>query len=148
MLLGFGCNTATEVMMEQAAGGKADVEVKGDVVSVTTEEGSAEWGANTLPDNWPSDVPVYAGATVQFSGSATPTQGNQGVSVMLQTNDTAPKVLDFYKNELTAQGWKIEGSYQAGQSATLAASKDTRNVGVTIVANGETTAITVGVVTK
>lgn len=152
MLLGLGCKSpsqmATEKMIEAAAGGKANVDVNGNTIKVETKEGTAEFGGNKLPDNWASDAPVYPGATIQFSGAANPENGKAGTMVMLQTKDSGTTVLEYYKKELESQGWKINGTYQAGASATLAATKDNRTIGITIAASGEQTMITVGVSTK
>lgn len=132
--------------MEAASGGKADVDVSGNVVKVKTADGEATWGDTKLPDNWPSDAPVYAGAKVMYSGSNNLTNGQAGSMVMMQTTDSADTVAAYYKKELASQGWKIEGNFSGGGTTSIMASKDKRALVVSVAAaDGQTTvSITVG----
>lgn len=57
-------------------------------------------GNAKLPDGFPSDVPVYKPADTVLS-----LKTKDGYNVTLATEDSATKVLDFYKTELAKNGW-------------------------------------------
>ena len=139
---------AVEKAMEQASGGKAKVDLDNGKVTVSTDEGTAEWGGNKLPDNWPSDAPIYPNSQVQFSGASNQND-NSNSTVVLQTSDSGEKVLAYYKQELVAKGWKIESTYEMSDAAMLGATKDKSSISVTIGSGGDQkTSITVSVGTK
>jgi hypothetical protein len=94
--------------------------------------GTVTVGGNALPANWPSDVPTYANATIQYAGSSNPQTGEKGSAVVFMTSDSAQKVVDFYKQALASKGWVVEQAATIGASTVLAANKDTRTVGVYI----------------
>lgn len=56
-----------------------------------------------LPTGFPSDMPIYPNAKITFS---TTESGQQVVN--LTTEDSGQKVVDYYKTELPAKGWKID----------------------------------------
>lgn len=66
----------------------------------------------SLPDGFPSDVPIYDPSTTVY---ATKTD-DKHYSVALKTADATDKVLAFYSDELTKQGWTSthESSYTGG----------------------------------
>ena len=152
MLLGLGCKSPsqmiTEKVLETASGGKAKVDLSGNTVKVETKEGTSEWGGTKLPDNWPSDAPVYPGASVQFSSSSNSKDGQPSAMVMFQTKEAGPNVYEFYKKELVAQGWTVEQDIQSGDGAMVTATKDTRALSVTVATGDGQTDITVVLASK
>lgn len=59
-----GCSqiaeSATEKLIEQAAGGSVNVDLEGDGVTIQGEDGGMAMGGNLdLPDNWPAEVPTF-----------------------------------------------------------------------------------------
>ena len=92
----------------------------------SNDDGTVTVGGNTLPENWPSDAPTYANATIQYSGSSNPQTGEKGLAVVLMTSDGAQKVVDFYKRELASKGWTVDQTATMGASTALSAQKDTR----------------------
>ena len=111
-----------------------------------TDEGEVTVGTNKLPDNWPSDAPKYPNATIQYSGSSNPQTGEEGAAVMFTTSDKVQAVVDFYKRDLTSNGWVIEQTANVGGSTVLSAKKDTRTFGVYIVDAGDgQVSVTVGI---
>ncbi|MDP1688736.1 MAG: hypothetical protein Q8L47_01220 [bacterium] len=99
----------------------------------TTKDGSVTVGKNTYPDNWPSDAPKYGNAQIQFSGSTNPESGDEGAVVTFTTTDSVQQVTDFYKNELSKNGWKVEESMTAGQMTLMSGKKGTMTLTVQIV---------------
>src|SRR3989344_4091500 len=156
-LLGWGVRAAmrgiskavVEKGIEAATGGKVKVDADGGQVTVKGQDGSSvQWGSNSLPDGWPSDVSIYSGSTIQYSGSSNPTTGKSGAGVMFQTSDKGQKVADFYKADLAAKGWKIEGTYSAATTTTVGATKDGRSLSLGISSSEQGTVVTMAVETK
>ncbi len=109
----------------------------------TNDYGTVTTGATKVPDNWPSDAPVYTNATVSQSTTSN-MMGTNGFQVTLTTSDSTQTILDFYKSKLTSSGWKslypgqaITGT-QAGANTTLMAKKDNRTFMLLITTNKDT----------
>lgn len=58
-----------------------------------------------LPENFPSDVPIYPGARVAISNTTT-----EGATIGLETKDDRPKIVRYYEKNLAAHGWKLKTS--------------------------------------
>lgn len=101
---------AVEEAIEEATQGEAKVDIseEGGEVTIETEEGTFTAGQKELPDNFPSDMPVYPDANIGTTASSEDT-----VSVSLSTDDSLATVSNYYKDELAAEGWEIT------QTATL-----------------------------
>ena len=102
----------------------------------SNDEGSVTVGGNKMPDDWPGDAPKYGNASIQYSGSSNPQTGEAGLTVSFTTSDSAETVVNFYKKELTLNGWTVEQTATMGASAILAAKKDTRTFAVYIIDSG------------
>ncbi len=109
----------------------------GGSTTFSNEEGTVNIGVNKLPDNWPSDAPIYKNATIQYSGSSNPQTGEKGSMVVFMTTDNAQNVVDFYKAELAKNGWTVEQTASIGGMTVLGAKKDTRSLGAQIADAGE-----------
>jgi hypothetical protein len=79
-----------------------------------------------LPKDFPADVPVYPGATI-LTSMTTP----DGVMVSTQSTADATKVVDFYKQKLTGDGWTVEGEMNMGPQRIISFAKGDRQVTVT-----------------
>ncbi len=110
-------------------------------VTVKTDEGT--WStSNKLPEDFPSDAPVYPDATVQGSLAAEPAgEASGGHYVGLQTSASSADVVAWYKREIAAKGWAIKGTISSGESVILSATKDTRALSVTIASDGGVTSV-------
>jgi hypothetical protein len=115
-------------------------------MEVTTDEGHMTT-SGSVPKNWPSDIPVYAGSSVTASADMNPANGKPGMMLMLQTSDDAETVTAFYKTKLATEGWKVEGAMNTGASTMIAAKKDGHTLGVSIAGSAGHTVITLGVET-
>jgi hypothetical protein len=106
--------------------------------TIKSDYGTTTVNQNKLPDNWPTDVPAYASATITTAGSTNAQAGVEGMEVMFNTKDSAQSVLNFYKSGLTSSGWAslypgkpITGT-QVGANISLMAKKDKRTLTVSI----------------
>jgi hypothetical protein len=77
--------------------------------------------AAELPQDFPSDVPVYEGTKLS-AVQAIPKDGHN-VIFTLEGADPA-KVFDFYKDDLTQSGWKNEQATQNKDTSFLSFKKD------------------------
>jgi hypothetical protein len=122
---------AVEKAIEQETGGEADVDLDLDGgMRIETEDGVVVIGAKVLPSDWPTDVPVYPGATVVSSTKATPADDEMSHALTLTTTDPPATVLTTYTTALKADGWKIGATATIGESIVLSATKEDRQVGV------------------
>lgn len=133
--------------IENETGAEADVDMNADgSMKVTTKEGTYTTGSNTMPEDWPEDAPVFADATVQFSGSTNPVDGGPGVAAVLMTDASVETVMAFYTDELTKKGWTIVSTMQAQGTNVIGATKDDRVLSLMVGDSGNgQTSITIGV---
>ena len=83
-----------------------------------------------LPDDFPTDIPVFDGAKV----AAVQKLANNANNVIFTADDAdAPKVFDFYKKDMEHEGWKTEQEFQGPENSFLSFKKDgmITNVSVT-----------------
>lgn len=131
-----------EALVSGATGLNVSYDGSGNV-SYGNESGSVST-KNQLPAGWPSDAPSYPGATISFSGQSNATANNpeSGMGVTLTTTNPADRVVAYYKDSLTQQGWTITDDVTANGASVLAATKDTRRFSVSVNANeGQTTIV-------
>ena len=138
---GTGCGGPRELTTPD--GEKVTVAQDGEGVNITVkgEDGeSVQISANesgvSLPDGFPSDVPIYPGATITLT-SETP----QGMNVVLRTKDPAEKVRQFYQEKLKAEGWEIVATMNMPTGAMLQAKKGERSQTVITGSDGQQTTI-------
>jgi len=97
----------TERAIEQGSG--ADVDISGDEVTVTTDEGETTIGSGTeLPDDFPAGVPVYPDMQILNSSKVTQ-DGKAAFTIGAETTDSHDKVIDWYKSELG--NWNIDSEF-------------------------------------
>ncbi len=105
----------------------------------SNNEGSVTVGNNaSMPSEWPSDAPSnFAGGSIVFSGNSNPQTGKNGAVVSYTVKGgTIQGVSDYYKAQLTANGWTLQGNYNVAGQGVLAAQKDGRTFGVSISDSG------------
>lgn len=127
---------AAERAIERATGNKADVNISGEVMKVTGNEGGKEFsyevagkGGASIPKNFPDDVPRYPGAVVMSSMS----QGNEMSMVTFQTGDATDRVHEFYAAKLKEGGWKIVNEVTAPQMRMISGKKAERQANITVI---------------
>ncbi|OGV65015.1 MAG: hypothetical protein A2283_20425 [Lentisphaerae bacterium RIFOXYA12_FULL_48_11] len=127
-------------------GKKTDVNVSGDKMTVKSDDGNAVFTTGSsakLPDNFPKDVYVPAGANI-----ATAMTVPEGFSVALQTKESAEKIVTACKAKMVENGWKEEAAYTAAQQTVIAFKKDNRTASVMIMGADGATQINLTVVTE
>lgn len=121
-----------------AAGVNANAAPGGGTTYTDREGNSATVGGTSMPENWPSDAPAnFAGASIQYSGNSNPQTGKAGAAVVYSANGSVQSVVDYYKSQLTSNGWTIEATANTGGATVLSAKKDTRTFGAYIVGTGD-----------
>ncbi|HVN05862.1 MAG TPA: hypothetical protein VMT86_15680 [Bryobacteraceae bacterium] len=101
-------------------------------ISVTGKDGKTAtltFNQNKLPDDYPKDIPIYSGSKVVMSQSVSE---NHTHNLMLETEDSSDKVVDFYKKGLDGNGWTTESTLTTPQMTILAGTKEQRHVMVQI----------------
>jgi hypothetical protein len=133
ILLSAGCESITEKITEKAmevavesaleknSGGEVDIET-GKGVSFKSKDGKGgdfvvSSATGKVPESWPQDIPPYPGATVTASMSS----AGSGM-LMLETADSAEKVLAFYKSKLVSM--KETANMNAGGTSILTFQED------------------------
>lgn len=113
--------------------------------TINNAQGTATVGGTTMPADWPTDAPTYAGAKVQYSMSTNPATGKAGSAVILATSDSVDAVAAFYAKALADNGWKIEGNMRGGGTTIMGATKDDRIISLAIANSEGMTTITMGI---
>ena len=150
LLSACGRNSVEQTMeqqIEQGTGGSANVDLNADgSMHVETKDGTYNTGNNQLPKDWPEDAPIFAGATIQFSGSANPSAGKPGAAAVLMTTSSAADVMAFYTAELKKQGWTVSSTMESQGTTIIGATKGTRALSLLVGSvDGGQTSITIGV---
>lgn len=114
--------TGQNVDYDSSSGGS--VTIKDPKTGATAQAGSTA----SLPDDWPSSVPVYPSSKVQASLN-TP----KGKSVSFMADATPDEVATFYKSKLS--GLKMGAEMNLGAARMLNFSGPARDVNVTITTN-------------
>lgn len=88
-------------------------------VTVETENGKIEIKEGKIPDNFPDDITIYKGSSIE-----TTTEINNESSIQLKTSDKVSQVADFYKSDLKKNGWKEVKTFSEEGSVLLTVEKD------------------------
>lgn len=112
------------LFLSKTAGENVKVENDGKKISFDGKGGQFTYSAEgELPDGFPSDFPIYPGAKLTSSWT-TASEDSKGVSVVWETTDSVTQVKSFYKDKLTASGWKIDNELAQEAMQTISFEKD------------------------
>lgn len=111
---GIGKKVA-ETAIENATGGKVDVNTKDGTVKYGDENGSVELGSTKWPSDMPSVVPEYKYGKIIMAGKTT-SSGNIWSVIFEQVSDGS---VEKYKAELTAKGWTSSAETELDIANTL-----------------------------
>lgn len=96
----------------------SDVE-NGKVTFTDSKTGAkVDIGSGKVPDNFPTDFPLYPGAKVASAMSGNQTGSNNGFWLTMSTPDSLDKVTAYYGSQLKSGGWTISTTYTAGGTMT------------------------------
>lgn len=128
---GFGCNPlqsakskmeekigekVVENMIEKSSGGAVSVNGEDGQYTFKDNKTGASWsvGADVkIPENFPTDVPRYDGATVVSVMTGNQENGN-GSTIVMQSDASVATVLRWYTDRMKADGFTEASSVTAG----------------------------------
>ncbi|MDD4988907.1 MAG: hypothetical protein PHV42_00575 [Candidatus Pacebacteria bacterium] len=144
-MMGFFGNRAVEQVINQQTGGNSEVSGNGQSGTITTDKGTVTWGTNTLPSGWPSEISVYPGATIQYSGAGKGGSGQNASTIVLASSDSPDTISAYYKNVFSTNGWTITGTANTGGGIIIGAKNGAKTGGVSITPgqSGSTVAVSV-----
>lgn len=115
-----------ENLIERATGGKAEVDLGGRGMKVSTKEGDISWGEEAAwPADIPGDVPRFDQGKVTGVVRAHSAEAKNWSLVL---SDVEAGGLARYAETLKGEGWEILVSYQAAEGETLTAQKGAMSV--------------------
>ena len=135
---------AMEQAIEYSSGGKAQVDLTGNQVEISTDEGKINVASGkgvTVPDGFPKDIYLHDGAKVMTAMTMP-----QGQMLTLETADPADKVADAYRTAMSAAGWKQEMAMDSGTGKMLSYSKDKQQAQVTIDGDSDSARTTITII--
>jgi hypothetical protein len=136
---------AAEKIIESRTGGKVDVDVDGENVKFETEQGEIEAGGDVkLPSDFPNDIYVIGGKINMVISNGE----DGGYSVSVETDKSVEEASSIYQEKLKSEEWKITGTMNFGESVSIVAEKDDRNVSVMIGKSDSKTTVTIVVAKK
>ena len=133
-----------EQVTQDAVNDTTKVDVQDGTTRMTTSEGTVTVGTQELPAEWPKDVPMYPGSTIQVAGTLI----GQGNGALFLTSDAEADVMKFYQEALAKEGWKIDTTTDMSTIGILSASKEKRTATIQISASIGQTAIMIGLEEK
>lgn len=133
-----------ERALRDAGGDEADVRITEGGMTIKTDDGEitvSEGAGARLPADFPEDVLVYQGASVDSSVDT-----GAGKMVILMSSDSPGNVAAAYREEMPARGWTQEQAIERRDQVMLIYSKNgkTAHVGIASATAGQTR-ITLGI---
>ena len=128
-----GCKKAAEKAIENKLareGVDAKVDSSGGKMTIQTKDGTTvvTGGKDAkVPENFPKDVYVYEGATIRGSVSVP-----NGFNLVMETGDSADKVLATIKSKMSGLGWKEEMTMNQDKTSMVGYKKGERTTMVNI----------------
>lgn len=131
-----------ETAMEQSTGEDVDVDInsQNQEMVVETEEGKLTVGKQEIPENFPSDLPIYRNSEIVTTVSSA-----EGIAVTLSTKDTVSDVSDYYQGALKTNGWTIVSTSTINNAVVYGIEKGEVSGGVIITESEAATQITLSV---
>jgi hypothetical protein len=147
-----GCGNAVEGLAEGAVeraieneiGESADVSINEDSFTVDTEEGSITAGAGSVPEDFPSDVPLPQGE-VSFAQRLETADG-LGWSVVITVSGDPGTVAEQVRSDMEGSGFTVdeatEFSGTDGSGGTILGEKGDLTALVLVAGEGDETVVT------
>lgn len=151
VLLGAGCGKsasqyasekAAEKIIEKQTGGKVNIDTSNNTVKYETKDGTFQSGENVqIPESFPKDIYIAEGKLV----SAISNKENGVHSISIQSTEKASDLAKKYEEKFKADGWKITGTMNFGDTYSVIAEKDTRQVSVMVGKTDKETTVVISV---
>jgi len=127
---GNNASKLTESIIENATGGKVDVDSKSGDYTVKSSDGTYELtSSGKLPENFPDEVPLYGDQDI--TGSYRSSNDNASSwSVVAETKDSVSRVDDFFDEEFSS--WDNQGEYASNDTTTTIYKKGNLSVTVSV----------------
>ena len=121
------------------SGDSVDINLDNGEVKMTDEEGNeVSLGGTTVPDGWPSSVPVNDKIKIAFSGSSK-TDGKSNWNVSGTYDGTGQELYDWYKSKLSGMTTDSDSVFDAdGEKTYSLQSSDDKYVVTLWVTENET----------
>lgn len=124
---------AAEKIVEAATGGEVDYESGEGTVTLKGDNGSivATGGGNVkVPDDWPSDVPLYTKGTLKATLGAKGTDKNMHYTLTYEAAEPPAEIVAFYSAGLS--GYKKVSELNANDTSIVSFERDERVVAITV----------------
>ncbi|MBU6243652.1 MAG: hypothetical protein KGP12_00405 [Actinomycetales bacterium] len=132
--------SATEKLMEQAAGGSVNVDIQGDGVTVEGSEGAMSIGGSVdLPDNWPAEVPTYGDGTLVM---VSVDKGSGSATAMWNTDQSVEDAAAAVKSMVEAAGYSVESESNMADVSMFGATGNGYRLDVSVGGQEGSTAVT------
>lgn len=142
LLTGCGqiAESATEQLIEQAAGGSVNIDIEGDGMTVEGEDGAISMGGNLdLPDNWPGEVPTFSDGSLVF---VTVDAASGSASAMWNTESSVEDALGAMKGSIEGAGYAVDSESQMEGLQAFSATGNGYRLDVTVAGDGSATSVT------
>ncbi|MBI4734321.1 MAG: hypothetical protein HY779_05900 [Rubrobacteridae bacterium] len=144
--------SAAENLLEKTTGAKdVDINENGGSIKVKTDQGETEISGSSgkevkMPDDFPSDIPIYDPAKLT-NALKTTSDGKTGFNIVFESSDKPGDVVKFYKEELPKNGYTISSTFESGAgSAILSIKKGENEIGnVNVTVSEGKTVIMIGI---
>jgi len=84
-------------------------DINSETYNFNSTDGSGSFSVGTsLPSNFPSDVPIYSGATASFSATDVNSDGKETSSVTFALKAKVSDVIGFYKSKMGSAGYELK----------------------------------------
>lgn len=111
-LVGCGqmAESATEKLIEEAAGGDVNIDVEGDGVTIEGEDGGFAVGGDlSLPENWPAEIPTYGGGSLVM---VSVDSASGGATAVWSTDESVDDAAASIRGAVEGAGYAIDSESQ------------------------------------
>lgn len=128
---------AVEKAIEKETGKETEVDLGEGKVEIKTEGGKTEMqtGGN-LPKDFPEKFPLYQGAEIKGT-LRTESEGKVHLQVTFETSDEFSKVVEFFKEKLPENGYKITSTAETQENALFYLGQGQESVGMVMITREE-----------
>lgn len=137
---------AIAMNIRDSQGKDAKVDISDGKMTIKTKDGETSFASGegaSIPADFPKDVYVVKGAKIQMA-MKTP----DGFALSMKVDQAAAKLAATFESEMKAQGWTQEGSFDMGETRSLAYKKGERQAAVVMTKSDAATDVMITVAEK